>query len=228
MLRLFWISIISFSLPTFAQVLPRQESPPAKAELHKSSVWHTLKIEDQQVWLDGKQQTLEKLPVSLHSIPQGYSLSLQIGGTQQFRFSVLQNDYQVMEQKIIEVPRLNASNTNKEQVIKSYYSDLKQKDPEGFELLEEEAELEQKSQKLAIEYNSTPDKQQKGEIEQKLKSVLEELFELKIKNTERELVRLQGSVDELRKKLSERKKNKSAIIDKRVQLLIKKETEEVW
>ncbi|MCS7029317.1 MAG: hypothetical protein NZ519_11195 [Bacteroidia bacterium] len=196
------------------------------AELKTPLVTHSIKIENQSFWLDGKLIPPAALPLSLQSLPTGYSLSLRVTGVDQFKFCVLNNFYLYANKKIIEIPLY--STPTKEQILTGYYQDLKKQDPETFEKLTQEAELEKKSQEIAIAYNSTPDKQQKEELEKELREVLDELFELKIKNTEREILRLQGSVDELKKKLSDRRKNKEAIIQKRISILIHKEPETEW
>jgi hypothetical protein len=196
------------------------------ADLKNPLVTHSIKIENQSFWLDGKLISPAMLPLSLQNLPTGYSVSLRITGADHFKFCVMNNIYMYANKKITEIQPYVTP--NKEQILTGYYQDLKKQDPETFEKLTQEALLEKKSQELAIAYNSTPDKQQKAELESDLRQVLEELFELKIKNTEREILRLQGSVEELRKKLSERRKNKEAIIQKRITILIHKETETEW
>lgn len=206
--------------------LNRKPGKMQEATLKTPLVVHSIKIENQSFWLDGKLVPTSALPLSLQSLPSGYSVSLRITGADQFKFCVMNNIYLYANKKITEVqPYLTPS---KEQILAGYYQDLKKQDPETFEKLTQEALLEKKSQEIAIAYNSTPDKQQKEVLETELREVLEELFELKIKNTEREILRLQGSVEELRKKLSERRKNKEAIIQKRIAILIHKETETEW
>jgi hypothetical protein len=206
--------------------LKRKPSKLQDAELRVNTVSHSIKIENQSFWLDGKLIPPSALPLSLQNLPVGYSVSLRISGVDQFKFCVLNNLYMYANKKITEIQPYVTP--NKEQILTGYYQDLKKQDPETFEKLTQEALLEKKSQELAIAYNSTPDKQQKDEIEQELRNILGELFELKIKNTEREILRLQGSVDELRKKLSERRKNRDAIIQKRMVILIHKESETEW
>lgn len=212
----------------FAQqdTLNRKPTKIQDADLKTPLVTHSIKIENQSFWLDGKLIPATSLPLSLQGLPQGFSLSLRITGADHFKFYVLNNVYMYANKKITEVQPYVTP--NKEQILTGYYQDLKKQDPETFEKLTREAELEKKSQEIAIAYNSTPDKQQKEILETELRQTLEELFELKLKNTEREILRLQGSVEELRKKLSERRKNKDAIIQKRMSILIHKEAETEW
>lgn len=206
--------------------LKRKSGKMQDADLKAPLVVHTIKIENQSFWLDGKLIPPTALPLSLQSLPTGYSVSLRITGADHFKFCVMNNIYMYANKKITEVQPYVTP--NKEQILTGYYQDLKKQDPETFEKLTQEALLEKKSQELAVAYNSTPDKQQKEIFETELRQTLEELFELKIKNTEREILRLQGSVEELRKKLSERRKNKEAIIQRRITILIHKETETEW
>ncbi len=206
--------------------LKRKPGKMQDADLKAPLVVHTIKIENQSFWLDGKLIPNALLPLSLQSLPLGYSVSLRITGADHFKFCVMNNIYMYANKKITEIQPYVTP--NKEQILAGYYQDLRKQDPETFEKLTQEALLEKKSQELAVAYNSTPDKQQKEILETELRQTLEELFELKIKNTEREILRLQGSVEELRKKLSERRKNKEAIIQKRITILIHKETEMEW
>lgn len=230
MMKILLLFCHSFLFCIFAtaqqDTLNRKPSKLQNAELKTPLVIHTIKIENQSLWLDGVLIPPAALPLSLQSLPSGYSVSLRITGADHFKFCVMNNLYLYTNKKITEIqPYITP---NKEQILTGYYQDLKKQDPETFEKLTQEALLEKKSQELAIAYNSTPDKQQKAELESDLRQVLEELFELKIKNTEREVLRLQGSVEELRKKLSERRKNKEAIIQKRIGILIHKEAETEW
>lgn len=224
-LLLFCLKISFFS--AFAQQDTSIRKPAKIQDKEKFQVvTHSLKIENQSLWIDGKLVPSNTLPLSLQSLPLGYSLSLRLTGVDQFKFCVLNNLYLYANKKITEIQPYVVP--NKEQILTGYYQDLKKQDPETFQNITLEAQLEKKSQELAVAYNSTPDKQQKAEIEAELQKTLDELFELKIKNTENEILRLQGSIDELRKKLSERRKNKQAIIQKRISILIHKEIETDW
>lgn len=226
-LLLFYLNVAFYFLTTAQQdTLNRKAAKIQEPILKTIPVIHTIKIENQSFWLDGRLIPSVVLPPSLRSLPVGYSFSLRLTGVDHFKFCVLNNVYMYANKKITEVQSYTVP--DKEQILTGYYQDIKKQDPETFEKLAQEALLEKKSQELAIAYNSTPDKQQKAEIENELRETLEELFELKIKNTEREIMRLQGSVDELRKKLSERRKNKEAIIQKRMTILIHKEAETEW
>ncbi|MCS7078101.1 MAG: hypothetical protein NZ455_15420 [Bacteroidia bacterium] len=222
------LSPLLYAYYTVAQqdTLQRKPAKIQDAELKTPIVIHTIKIENQSFWLDGKLIPKTSLPLSLQTLPQGYSLSIRISGADQFKFCVLNNVYLYANKKITEISLY--STPTKEQILTSYYQDLKKQDPETFERLSQEAALEKKSQEIAIAYNSTPDKQQKEELENELRTILDELFEIKTKNTEREILRLQGSVEELRKKLTDRRKNKEAIIQKRISILIHKEIEAEW
>lgn len=97
---------------------------------------------------------------------------------------------------------------------------LKEENPEQYENLKLERELESQSQDLAIQYNDAETDEERKAIEEKLESVLIQAFEVKQANREYEIQKLEDRLNDLIEKNEERKSNKSKIIQKRLNQLL--------
>lgn len=101
---------------------------------------------------------------------------------------------------------------------------LKEVDPERFEVRSGCLKLELRTNMLAEDYRTTEANPKKEELKKELRTVLEQLFDLKEKEREFELKRLEKEIVKLKDIGTERKKNKKEIIERHLdELLLEKE-----
>ncbi len=90
-----------------------------------------------------------------------------------------------------------------------------------YERLGREARLEQQTQRLALRVRQlASDAAERGALVDELRALLGEAFELKRKNREREIGRLEQELDTLRTRLDERRRLRTQIIERRLEALI--------
>ncbi|MCK4352997.1 hypothetical protein KAW65_06270 [candidate division WOR-3 bacterium] len=97
---------------------------------------------------------------------------------------------------------------------------LKEIAPERYELLKKQQELEVKSWKLAEDYKSVETDAEKEKIKSDLKTLLNELFDLKEKDKEFELQRLEKEIAKIKELITKRKAHKNEIIENHFNRLI--------
>ena len=96
---------------------------------------------------------------------------------------------------------------------------LKEKNPEQFKKIIKLEKLKYKTQKLGWEYRKSEDAAQRNGIKKELSKYLDEIFDLKHENQLKRIKKLEEKLNKLREKAEKRKKNKSAIIEKRIEKL---------
>lgn len=104
---------------------------------------------------------------------------------------------------------------------------VKQQDPERFARIAKIKALEERSHELAINYNGL-DAAGQEKLKGMLSTTLDELFDLREMEREDEMKRLEKRLEELRESLAARKKNKSQIVERRLQELIGKRSYLEW
>lgn len=92
---------------------------------------------------------------------------------------------------------------------------LQRKDPERYEQVFKIHSMEAKSKALGRRYREA-DEAEKAKIKTQLQSLLGELFDLRNLDREEEVSRLEKRLDELRRSLAMREKNKEQIIERRL------------
>lgn len=97
---------------------------------------------------------------------------------------------------------------------------VKESDPEKYERYKKMQFLEQEAKALAKTYQQKESDKDRKEIRKKLREILVDLFDYREQKREEEIVRLDEKLQELRKVLDERKKNKDAIVDRRLKELL--------
>ena len=78
--------------------------------------------------------------------------------------------------------------------------------------------LEFESKELSVKFDKASDSDKKS-VKEALRAVLSELFDLKSKNQELRVKRMEADLGRLKKKLEERKANKSKIVEQRLDQL---------
>lgn len=105
-----------------------------------------------------------------------------------------------------------------------FSENLKEEDPERYNRLKEEKELEIESQRLAKKYQEAAGSEEKAQIEKDLKQVLEKAFESRQRNRKDEIAKLEEKLAELKKRNDERLANREEIIELRLHDLLDKKT----
>lgn len=92
-------------------------------------------------------------------------------------------------------------------------------DEEYLNLLLDTYSLELHAKQLVKEFKSSPEKKHNVQLKNELRNNLEQLFELREKEREREVVKLEEKLSALRENLRLRKRNKKLIVDNRLKQL---------
>ena len=105
---------------------------------------------------------------------------------------------------------------------------LKETDPERYELNEKILRMEIQCRNLKFDYMEPASKDEKKGIEKKLKAILPELFDLREKDREFELKRLEKEIAEMKDIMVNRKKHKAEIIERHLNELLQEEEYMRW
>ena len=138
-------------------------------------------------------------------------------------------------QKAYQISMLKSKQFNKyKQALEDYYistdmmDKLKESDPKRYEQLKKKRDLEEKSRKYAEEYRMTSVQKEKNKHKAELKTVLNELFDLRELDREEEMKKLNQKLNDLMKVMSERNKKKNDIVERRLNQLLGEVNELVW
>ncbi len=100
------------------------------------------------------------------------------------------------------------------------FRDIHRELPEMADDVLERHELEREAEELAESMEDVEDKGRKDNLERELRSVLDEAFEISIRIREREADQIHEELVEIRTLLEKRRKNKEAIIERRLAELL--------
>jgi hypothetical protein len=92
-------------------------------------------------------------------------------------------------------------------------------DPEMFESMKQEAELEQRSRELAEKYRHVAEAD-RGDVQKQLEKVVRDQFELRQVRRQKELKHLEDQIKKLRETIEKREKARTEIIERRVKELL--------
>jgi hypothetical protein len=106
-------------------------------------------------------------------------------------------------------------------------AEMKERDPRGYERLQEMRKLEVESFQLAHRAKAAPPEERDRAVKH-LGELLGRLFDLREESRARELAELKRRVEELEKNLSGRKANKERIVDRRRKELLGERIDEDW
>lgn len=173
--------------------------------------------------------------VTLRRELENLKLKTEIEFTPEFENKVMRRLEQYDAQKASEIALLKASQKNKyRQALEDYYvvtdrmDKLKEKDPVRYEQLQKKRELDKKSRRLAEEYRATSVQKEKNKHKAELQSALNDLFDLRELDRQQEIKKLTAKIDDLNKVMSERKKKKRDIVERRLKQLLGEGKELVW
>lgn len=110
---------------------------------------------------------------------------------------------------------------------KQYLSDVQKANRELYRRLVRERTMEEQAQGLARVIRMLPEEtEERRAKEDTLRTLLNDIFDLKQENRRREIERLQRKIQELQRSLQKRKKMRDAMIDHRVNQLINSSSEQ--
>ena len=92
---------------------------------------------------------------------------------------------------------------------------LKRESPEEYDDVMKIMDYESRERDLSRQYREAPDANDKSRIEAELKGVIKELFDLKLKQRQRELQRLEQELKNIKDEIEKRRINKEQIIQNR-------------
>lgn len=93
---------------------------------------------------------------------------------------------------------------------------MEKNDPEAYKTLTQIRKLEGQERATARKYRETDSDAEKALILKDLKSVADDLFDLNLRMRQKEIEMLQKQIDRVKQDIANRKKNKSAIIQKHI------------
>jgi hypothetical protein len=184
----------------------------------------TFRIDRGKVWIDDKPAKSDELPASLKKIDPSIYYEANISGLDAFSFSLNGHTYWVSKGKITEVDtrQMESDQANSERLAaEAYYSQLKKESPNLFYGLSREGMLLEKIRSLLLDYSGTKNNKRRAEIKEELRGVLAQLFDLNERNQELEIQELEEMLESAKEELKFRKTNKSKIIDKSLEDLLR-------
>lgn len=105
---------------------------------------------------------------------------------------------------------------------------LKEKNPERFQQLQRKKDLQEKTRQLVEQYRATKDSQEKKNLKNQLRTVLNDLFDLRELDRQDEIKTLTRKLDELKAVMKKRRKNKPDIVERHLKELLGEAKEWIW
>lgn len=105
---------------------------------------------------------------------------------------------------------------------------IKQNDPERYEELIKERELDIKSRELARQYRESTDESEKEKISEELESLLYKVFEYRQLNRQAEIERIEKKLEELKQENALRMESKDEMVRRQLAKLLGEQTELEW
>lgn len=182
----------------------------------------SVRIENSKVWINGNLLVRNELPASLQSIDPEFKMQMTTTGRADVRILLFGKQYLIRQGRLLEVPNELPANTATSesgyQAKEDLFSSLKNEEPDHFYNLKKEAVMYERCMQLVLEFEMAEAKL-KEKIKEEIRLLLGEQFDMSIRNMEKEVETLDQELMEAKTMIDFRKKNKSAIIDKRLQEL---------
>lgn len=105
---------------------------------------------------------------------------------------------------------------------------IKQTDPERYEELVKERELDARSRDLARQYRASSDDTERKKISAELEQLLYQIFEYRQLNRKAEIERIEKKLEELKKENALRLENKDEMVKRQLAKLLGKQSELEW
>ncbi|MEW6279526.1 MAG: hypothetical protein AB1758_12935 [Candidatus Eremiobacterota bacterium] len=98
-----------------------------------------------------------------------------------------------------------------------FLKQMKEEDPEGYQLGLEELKLDGRVRKLARAYTQTQDKEQRAALRKQAEEAVARLFDIRQQNRRRHVERMEKELARLKSQVDERQKKRQAIVERRVE-----------
>lgn len=184
----------------------------------------TLRIDQGKVWMNGKQILEENLPASLKHLDPNIYYESTVAGVTEFTFNLGDHYFLIQNGVLTEIqmddvePAISGYDSKTE--TESYYSQLKRESPGLFYGLSREGVLLEQVRSLLLEYGQTKGKD-RDKIKEQMRLVLGQLYDINERNKELEIEELEAMIEAAKKEVQYRKANKSKIIDRSLDNLLK-------
>jgi hypothetical protein len=99
------------------------------------------------------------------------------------------------------------------------WTTLEKNDPEMYKLLQQEFELERRTQELAMQFRRAPQTQREA-VKKEIEKAVNDLFEVRQQRRQLEIKRLDEELQRLRDEIERRRKAREKLVEKRVQELL--------
>ena len=109
-----------------------------------------------------------------------------------------------------------------------YVDQLKERDPEQYEAMQEKEKLEVETKELVDQYKSTENESQKEELKSQITELLNKIFDIRQQNREKEIQRLEERLAEAKANNKKRLQNKEEIVAERLNELLGDEKWMQW
>ena len=103
------------------------------------------------------------------------------------------------------------------------YREMQEVAPEIAKALLRSRQVEQECHALAERIHETDDERERGELTTRLRAMLEEVFDLRLKRPELQIRRMEREIEEIRAAIEKRKENREAIVERRLQEMVGRE-----
>lgn len=196
---------------------------PTESQHGSGATPQSVRIENSKIWVNGNLLVRNDLPNSLQNIDPEFKMQMTTTSRSDFRLLLFGKQYLLRNGRLMEVPseaNYSASTNNESsyQGKEDLFSSLKNEEPDHFYNLKKEAVMYERCMQLVLEYQMAEAKV-KDKIREEIRLLLGEQFDMSIRNMEKEVETLDQELQEAKTMIDHRKKNKSAIIDKRLQEL---------
>ena len=109
-----------------------------------------------------------------------------------------------------------------------YLEQLKERDPEQYEAMQEKEKLEIEAKELVDQYKKTENESEKEELKSQITELLSKIFDIRQQNREKEIERLEERLAEAKADNKKRLENKKEIVAERLNELLGEEKWMQW
>lgn len=205
----------------------------------EAQVTRTLTIQDGEVYIDGQEIPGDELPPELNI--EGVAMQHSFAGVERPVIEIGGELY-ALEDQLVPVDERSAdsegmtiffehdarspngeslANNLPTQILQSQYlEEIQRHSQQLYEQLMREQHMEAQTRDLAQNIRSLGEGSERQQYIDSLRSTLNEIFDLKQENRQREIEQLEAQLQELRQNLQEREQMREQMIDRRIQQLI--------
>ena len=110
--------------------------------------------------------------------------------------------------------------SRRQEMERQYVEELRQRNKQLYERLMRERQMEYETRALAQRVRQLPEGEERAQMLDSLRTTLNDIFDLKQENRQREVQQLQARLEELQRRLEKREEMRTEMIDQRIRQLI--------